>query len=55
VKKYRPFLSQNPIGGTGEAHKSAACAVTLLDRAAISDEERDKIYWRNALRVFHLS
>lgn len=36
-------------------HKSVGEAVDFLDRAQISDDDRARIYWQNAVRVFCLS
>jgi 5-carboxyvanillate decarboxylase len=36
-------------------YEVAAEAVGFLDGAAITEEERAKIYWQNAARVFRLT
>ncbi|CQD44279.1 amidohydrolase family protein [Yersinia mollaretii] len=35
-------------------HESAMEAVVFMDSTPISNEDRDKIYWKNAMRVFDL-
>ncbi|WP_206243819.1 amidohydrolase family protein [Novosphingobium terrae] len=36
-------------------YQATAPAVTFLDKANISEEDREKIYWRNAARIFRLN